>query len=99
MADHAKFRFALEWAAQVMNAMRAVGEELNHRQNKVIRFVQRIEHFVTRDGDCRSAGNAPFDFNETKLARARHAAFDVVTEPFKLAVGSKPIRRSISITI
>src|SRR2546426_1330999 len=79
-------RLTLEGTAQVVDAMRLIGEELDDGKDEVVGFVERVEDLVLRDRDGRRVRQAPLYLDEAQPARAGDAALDVVAELLVLAV-------------
>ena len=57
-----------------------IAVELDDGEYEVLGLIQRIENLVTRDGHDVRAGDSALNFEESKLALPRNAAFDVIAE-------------------
>ena len=72
-----------------MDALRIIAQKFDKRQNLIIRLVEGIEDLVLGDRHRLRAGDAPLHLDEAQLARAGHAALDVVAELLELAVARR----------
>src|SRR5437016_590858 len=63
-AGHTEVRLAAEWVVQVTHSMDVPIAELDHGENEIVRFVERVQYFVLRDCNGCSARNSPFDLDE-----------------------------------
>ena len=86
-AGDAEVGLALEGAAQVVDAVGAVLQELDDGEDVGVGFVERVEDFVAGDGDAGRAADPALDLDEAEATGGGVAAFDVVAESFELAVG------------
>ena len=86
-ARHATVRLALEGPVQVVHSMRVGRLKPDDAEHEDFGLVERIEDLVFRDRDRRCPFHTALDLDEPQLARAGHAAFDVVAVLLELAVG------------
>ena len=88
-ARRAEVRFPLERPPDVAHARGVVvaAAEQDEGEDEVVRFVQRVQGLVLRDGDRVGVAPASLDLDEPQLAGGRVPALDVVAELVELAVG------------
>src|ERR1700730_15213417 len=84
-AGHPEIRLTPKRLTGIVDAM-LFADELDDRQNEILRLIQRVEDLVARHCDRVGARDAPFDLDEAQLSGAGHAAFDVVAELLHFAI-------------
>lgn len=60
--------------------------KLHHRQDVIVRLVERVQDFVARNRDRLRSTHPPLDLDKPQLAGRWHAAFNVVAQLLKLAI-------------
>ena len=77
---------AAEGAAEVVHPMRTTLDELDHREDKIVGAVQRVQDLVLGNGHGVSSGNPPFHLDESHATGDHVAALNVIAEPLELDI-------------